>query len=546
MAQLGIGSRETVYLSITPGVGLELLQIDSAAKTVKNYDVQPLDYNESLKEIVNVDQFKEAVQTLLMQSGISNNCGVILSMPIVHAGVSTLPLILTDEAVSEAIISEVEQVYVFKKTEPVVSWLDLKTTGDMRKILHGAIQRSELDKIESALREIGAKLITVEFSLSSILRALTFSGLAEMQMQEGTDWNLLVINQNGYYLCPMTGNAVNDYYEEPVPIKSFDNEEVYNALSASMNITLMSYPASYLYIISETDMVSAEHLVKQINFSGTTFFIDNNVHKTTEIVTVSPNVLPAKIPSISLEAVGIGAYPLVTLPLKLEFKTSASTTASGSELVQIKIGDKIIEVSPDAAQKIATMIVVAMLGITALLAVLYPVIVNVNQKKVQQVDARVMQLLKEYKLYESQGSFTADKEIKRVLEANRTKLMTYSALGETVPKSLWITYFIVKDNGKIDIKGQTSKVDDIYTFYKNIKSALINSQLRLHKLELVSESDAVIALTSDTPVIYEFEITNMTNEELAPAPPAAGAKSPKTPKQPEPAKPAPPPLEPIN
>ena len=93
--------------------------------------------------------------------------------------------------------------------------------------------------------------------------------------------------------------------------------------------------------------------------------------------------------------------------------------------------------------------------------------------------------------------------------------MTYIALGESVPSKLWLTYFITKEDGKIDIKGESASVEDVYTFYRNLKDSLINSQLKLYKLELKSDSlDDEIAINSNLPTNYEFEITNMSADEL--------------------------------
>jgi hypothetical protein len=144
----------------------------------------------------------------------------------------------------------------------------------------------------------------------------------------------------------------------------------------------------------------------------------------------------------------------------------------------------------------------------------------------------------EYRSFEAFGGNTEESEVEAILNSNRTALMTYSALGETVPKSLWLTYFLVVDKGKIYIKGQTPKTDDIYAFYKGLKNVTINNQLRLQKLELVSEDDAVMALTSDAPVVYEFVVTTMSDEEVsakeAPPVPAEGqgAAAPPPPSNP--------------
>ena len=50
LEQLGVGSKDTVYLSVTPGVGLELIHLDISSRSVKNYSYRPLEYNEALNE----------------------------------------------------------------------------------------------------------------------------------------------------------------------------------------------------------------------------------------------------------------------------------------------------------------------------------------------------------------------------------------------------------------------------------------------------------------------------------------------------------------
>ena len=118
------------------------------------------------------------------------------------------------------------------------------------------------------MTEIGATLTGIEVSLTSVLKALAFTGLAQEQMQSNTSWNLMLISSNGYSICSMVGKNIVDYYEEPLAIKSFEGDEIYNAISASAQITLMSYPANSLFVLSETDMVSAELLSRRIQTEG--------------------------------------------------------------------------------------------------------------------------------------------------------------------------------------------------------------------------------------------------------------------------------------
>lgn len=95
--------------------------------------------------------------------------------------------------------------------------------------------------------------------------------------------------------------------------------------------------------------------------------------------------------------------------------------------------------------------------------------------------------------------------------------MAFTALGESVPKKLWVTYFSAQDDGQIDVKGEASNVEDIYLFFRNMKDSLLNTQLRLHKLEMKSNSvDDAVSSNPNKPAVYEFEVTNMTAAELNP------------------------------
>ena len=68
LSQLGFGgSSDIVYLSVTPNVGLELIQLDIQSRTVKNYAYRPLEYNESLRQIADIEAFKNAVTELFSE-----------------------------------------------------------------------------------------------------------------------------------------------------------------------------------------------------------------------------------------------------------------------------------------------------------------------------------------------------------------------------------------------------------------------------------------------------------------------------------------------
>lgn len=529
LAQLGVGSKDTVYLSVTPGIGLELIQLDIQARSVKNYAYRPLEYNEALRELSDIEGFKNAVKELFEELKVPLKSNVVLNLPMVLFGSKELPLLLADDAVTEALTSEVEQSYIFKRYEPIVSWTDANNSqsGDLRKLFYSAIQKNVLEDIKAALNELGITLAGIETSLISILKALAFTGLATEQMKDNVSWNLMLISQNGYSICSMIGKNIVDYYEEPLAIKSFEGDEIYNAINASAQITLMSYPANYLYVISETDMVSAELLSKRLQTDGIVNFWENNTFKKQDALPVSLEVLEDTAHKISLEAIGVAVGSSVSLPVKFNFLSSSSSEGlidDPNEPIHVVLGSYEFDISPNAARNLAVA-VAAVILIPAIIAfIVVPMVVNQKQALLDDVNSRLQQTDAEIKRLQEeqnkQNDFDVNAEIKKVMSDNRAKLMAYTALGEAVPKNLWITYFVAKDDGKFDIKGDSSNVEDIYLFFRNMKDSLISTKLRLHKLEMKTDSvDEAVTIDPNKPTDYEFEVTNMTAAELNPPPP---------------------------
>ena len=539
LSQLGVGSKDTVYLSVTPGVGLELIQLDIQSRTVKNYSFRPLEYNESLREIANIEMFKNAVTELFEELKISLKSNVVLNLPMVLFGSKDLPILLGDDAIQEALTSEVEQSYIFKRYEPVVSWCDSNSmqSGDSRKLFYSAVQKNVIDDIKNALNELGITLVGVEISLTSILKAMAFSGLAEEQMKDNVSWNLMLITPSGYSICSLIGKNIVDFYDEPLAIKSFEGDEIYNAINASAQITLMSYPANYLYIVSETDMVSAELLAKRLQTDCIINFIENNSFKKQDVLPVSLEVLEDTARKISLEAIGVAVGTAASMPVKFNFMT-ASTGGEGvkddpNEPIHVVLGSSEFDISPNAARNVALLIAIIVIApvLAAFLGI--PMIANQKQAQLDEVNSRLEQTNAEIKRAQEEqnkeNDFDVNAEIKKVMTNNRSKLMGYTALGESVPKKVWLTYFTAKDDGKFDIKGESDNVEDVYLFYKNMKDSLISTQLRLHKLQMKTDSvDDAVTIDPNQPSDYEFEITNMSNSEVSNIEKALADKNKKT------------------
>lgn len=532
LSKLGASTKITVGVSISPSLGVEMIEIDRTTGTVTKYSHRPLEYNHSTREIADYAHLQIALEELFDELRIPKKSNIILSVPNVHFGMISLPLLLTDEAITNAVISEVEQSYIFKRQEPVVSWTEVYSNieTENRTLAYTALQKSVLDGITEICDEIGCTISAVENSYTSLLRALHYTGLAKEEMKENVTWNLMIIGQNSYSILSMLDKKIIEYYEEPLALKSFVDDEIYNAITTSAKLTLIGLPANYLFIVSETDLVSAEVLSMKISVDSTIHFLECNKYTQNEMLPINLNILPKKALQITPEAIGAITYPFDTFPLKLNLvadkEVSSGILSDDFAYPKINLGGLEIELDPAFIKKIALIvggiIILPVLGASLLLG---QVFIPKEQAKLNELNSKIdasNDSIKQYSQENKNNTFNLNTSIDTIIKNTENKLAYYSALGLSIPKNLWITYYVSNETGKIDIKGKSKDVESIYTFYKNLKQMVNNSDIRLYKLEIASESiDDVVQNISSGPKSYDFEITNMSDAELNPPPATA-------------------------
>ena len=151
---------------------------------------------------------------------------------------------------------------------------------------------------------MGAILGSVECSLFADLKDLARTGIAADQMQEGHSWSLMIVNNSGFQMLGLQGKRILEFYEEPLPLKSYEGEEIYSAIENAAQIALMSTPSSSLLIISETDLVSAEILAGRLQFGGQTIAIEDNQFRKEPLMEMSLNIFAEDQIKVSLHIIG--------------------------------------------------------------------------------------------------------------------------------------------------------------------------------------------------------------------------------------------------
>lgn len=525
LSQLGANTKITVGVAMSPGIGLEMIEINPKTKTIEKYACKPLDYDYSKREIADYDQFREVLISLFDDLKINRKSNIVLTLPSVHYGLISLPTALGDEGVTSALVSEVEQAsYIFKRQDPVISWTDAYPAGDKdnREILYGAIQQAAIDEINAACVEIGCTLVAIETAQNSLLKTLEFNNLADEHMAPNTTWNLMVINPNSYSMITLNGKSVIEYREEPLALRSFVGDEIYEAIISSAQLTLQTIPSNYLYIVSETDMVSAEVLSMKIPFDGNIKFLESNKYVQNPLMQASYNILPNQVLKITPEAIGSGIYLISQFPFKFNLLGKGNEELAVLQEVapKIRVGNTEIELTSAFVKKIAAIAALILLVPTGILFAIMNQLNTQNQEKLnsinQQLEADKAELAN-FEDIDKKDTFDSKLEINNIQSINRTKLIYYTAIGTNIPPNTWLIYLRIFGDKKIDIIGRSTNVENVYTFYKNMKMSVIDSDLRLNRLEMSADSVGNLVvedLNSIKPTFYEFEITNLTDEEL--------------------------------
>ncbi|MBQ8669382.1 hypothetical protein IJ472_06355 [bacterium] len=513
----GMGGGIEVYVTVSAACGLEMIELDKGGN-VKSYAQTKLDYNEAQREIANYEDFRVGLESLFKMRNINPAKAVVhLSLPTVWFGLKEgLPLLLDDAAITNIVIGELEQTYVFKRKEPLPRWFDAmaSTNSDSRSVFYTAVQADVVEKIKEILAGMGSTLASVECSLFADLKGLATTGIAAAQMQDGHSWSLMIVNNSGFQMLGLQGKRILEFYEEPLPLKSYEGEEIYGAIENAAQIALMSTPSSSLVIISETDLVSAEILASQLQFGGQTIFVEENQFRKEPLMEMSLNILAEDQLSVSLHAIG-AITPAGMMPVDIDYIAEGKKK---TQMAVIELGG--MQITPPKATVFAIIILALVLAPLGFGFIATQQLMNSEQAKISDLDSQITQLdaqLAAFTQEKGTTEFDPLMEIERVLKNNRTKIMAYAALGESIPQNLYLTYFLTTGEGKINIKGCADSVEDVYVFFKNLKDSLLESNLRISKLDLKAGSlDKIVNSTASTidNAPYIFEITNMSEDEL--------------------------------
>ena len=509
----GTTHKQIIGISVTPNIGVEVIQTDRKSNQVIKYGRRFIEYNFSTREIQDYGAFKSAVIDLFNELDINAKSNVFLTLPNVHFDFMNLTLILPDDGINTAIASKAEESYIFKRVEPVSAWLDVNvnTNTETRHIIYSSFQKTAIDEIKDVFADIGSNLVGIESAYSAILRGIYFSNLCSQEIAENYSWNVLLINTNSYAIFSLVGARLVDYQEVPLAIKSFSYEEAYQAITTSVSQILPNYPAKKLLIVSQADDICAEVLKTQIIFDEKIETIDCNKYAKKPFVDVVPEITSKEASSITLSAIGAANCQMSDfLVLNILGKGAA---AQQTLYATFMFMDKEILVTPDLIRGVSyvlsgiiALIIVALVGFSMLVS-------NMSAKELQQIKSRTTSIESEIKTLSSQDGFAdINSIINNIIYANKQAISFYDSLASDIPANVWLTYYYNQDGSKVAVEGISTTINDIYGYYKSLKVLSPQSSIKLNKLQVVTGPlDEINLDINDNQKIFNFEIANVAS-----------------------------------
>ena len=293
-----------------------------------------------------------------------------------------------------------------------------------------------------------------------------------------------------------------DYFEDPLALKSFSNDEVYIAVGQAASAALAKYPSDRLMIISETNYISAEILAIQMKRAGEVIFLECNKYAKNSIMNVNLNILPNYVPLITPEAIGAAIYKAKDFSIAFNFLATSDYVAPDT------VDFFGYEVEKSKITYLLLFCIVVIAGISYFAMTSLDSYTGKLQAEKSQLETQQKTLQQELEdLKQNKGKVDIYTASKRIMENMTSTVSYYGAIGVDIPQKVWLNKFYADDKGSFAIEGETVSVDDVYLFFRGLKEQVPNSSLILSKLG-VRDDDVYVDIEQATDVVYKFELTN--------------------------------------
>ena len=524
--------QQVVGVSLTPGIGLEAVLIDRAHNQIVNYGKRDVAYNYATREIADKIQFVHELSGLLKEDlKLPEKTPVYFVLPNILFDFMEYPPEINADGLSMMVLSKAEEFYLFKKEEPQSGWCELKNKGDasQKRIVYTSFQQSVIDELKEVVEEnLKYTLAGVESAYSATLRGLYVSGRLEEVLLEESPWTLMLINGNSFTLFNMEVDNLISYHEVPLALKSFSMEEAYQAITSSASQLLLNFPASKLYIVSQTDEISAEVLQRELKFNKEIVAINSNRYTKEPVFINFSSENYERTKTLTLSVLGAAVPRSVNFHLTINVLQNVDDFSSG--IYRIPLNGKVYEITSEQITKCALGIIFFVLIAAGLLCAGFSVLGMQAKNEADAIESKLAATKQELeglsKVEEKKPEVDMSSVIDEVASMNVNAINYYDSIAADIPKNVWLTKYYNKGGDKIVVRGVAENISDIYEYFKNLKILVPQSNIKLVELKVVTANDGGeenkngneennsedilkdLNVNATTARLYSFEISN--------------------------------------
>ncbi len=504
-------NKDLLGVSLTPEAGLEVIKFNLHSNVVESYTSRHLHFNPIKKMVEDFEELSKALETVLDELNVEEGTPVVVNLPSFCFNFMDVETIYADtpESRHNAILSEVEQLYMFKQNIPIVSEIDVPSNNTNKpKIAYVAVQKDLISDLNDVFNGLGLSVVAYENSYSSLLKTVQYFGFAREEMTSNANWGLISVNQNSYTIFSLIGDNLYDTFEEPLAIKTFEKDEVNYAVASVINSNLQYYNFSSLLIINNSPDINALDLANQLEFSNKIQYVENNGLRIEKLVSVSNNVSPNLVSQISCYVLGAAIYNALPNYI-LKFNLNDEAEMEEIDEAAFKILGVPVELNDTNWIKmivIVLMFTFVVFGFVNMLVYFWQSKLNIQLDKTSRSISDIQNEMKLYEIKEVH-EFNYSDEILRTMQTNKYSAEVFDTLAANIPKNTWLTYFYTNHTKATIIRGRAYSSSDIYQFFKNIKLGLPDNDFSLSKISVAENVKA-------SKEIYEFEITNNNYNNL--------------------------------
>ena len=495
--------KNIIALAITPDRGLEIAEVNPSTGNIVKYAHRNLDVVTIKSVIPDMDVFKELLQDALTEIGAIKGSSIYMTLPTVTMGISNYMASQNDESIKQLISNNlIEKDIIFRDNDPLVVTTGLSVTIQSKIVAYTVAVYSIIQEASRIIADLGYKIESIDVSVSAIFRALIATG--KVQAQPDTTWLMLMVDNSAARLLALNGESLIEYKEEQMMYDYADTAANCDMVASSMAAYIEKIPAKYLFIISRTDNVSAEMLSTKIKYNNAIVFLEANSFGNDSFIE-APDLSEEDVKNISLDLVGTCIQDEKLFHFNL-FNEELGDVYWNQQPPQFKFNGQTIVLSNEFLIK---------WGIIILLIILIPAIglymyLNGECNKIQAdcdaAKSKLKQTEEQIKKYEgliSADVFSEQDEIRIGVVKNTAFYNYIDLLGRDMPKKLWLNSLTICDD-YINMEGNADNIESIYTFYRNIKDSVSDSNLKLQKLALANYS--INSASSDLTILDDKEL----------------------------------------